>query len=118
MMEASKSKKQEESPYTIMETMRKELLNQLPYNRYHVQVFRFPEDDYYVLSISNNILNVDITSNKNRWKIEVAEFEDVTIDATYLQKVVNSYSQLNKIFGVLTQHVQYQWLHNRFQLKK
>ena len=118
MMEASKSKKQEESPYTIMETMRKELLNQLPYNRYHVQVMCFPEDDYYVLSISNNILNVDITSNKNRWKIEVAEFEDVTIDATYLQKVANRYAKLNEIFEILTKHVHYNLLHNCYLLTK
>ena len=62
--------------------------------------------------------NVTITINKNHWKIEVAEFEDVTIDANYLRKVANRYAKLNEIFEILTKHVHYNLLNNCYLLTK
>lgn len=118
MTESNKSIKQEESPYVIMQIMRGELNNQLPYNQYDIDIFDF-HNNHCVMNISlNNFINVTITSNKNRWKIEVAEFEDVTIDANYLRKVANRYAKLNEIFEILTKHVHYNVLHNCYLLTK
>ena len=39
MTESNKSRKQEESPYAIMQIMRGELNSQLPYNQYDIDIW-------------------------------------------------------------------------------